>query len=384
MQILLIEDQEKKISSIIKFIKETVPQNHVNIVKTDSLEGARIQILKNTFDLIIFDVYLPIKSCDDSSAEDVSLDILSTYKHSQNYQTEAIAITQYEVSEIENLSLFNESGVTVVNYSDDDRWKGSLLVKLNRVLNCVKYDFLIFCALTKERSAFSHADVKLGEQKLIKGINCQEITLDGKNGLCIKPQRMGLVNMAITVTKAIEEFQPKIIAMSGICAGVPGEANFLDLIVAELCWEYQTGKFKNNEFKQEPYQSEVEPILLAELSQFSEDPQVLKNIKRELFASELKISTIKLAPISSGSAVIASEEKMLEIGLQHRKMTALEMEMYSMYEAANQSLCKPLCFGVKAVVDLGDAAKSDDLHEPACILSARFVSDFLKKKLSDM
>jgi hypothetical protein len=49
------------------------------------------------------------------------------------------------------------------------------------------------------------------------------------------------------------------------------------------------------------------------------------------------------------------------------------------------NLCVNLYFlEVKALVDLGDAAKSDDLHEPAWVLSARFVSDLLKKKISEL
>lgn len=34
-------------------------------------------------------------------------------------------------------------------------------------------------------------------------------------------------------------------------------------------------------------------------------------------------------------------------------MAGLEMEMYSLYESAAQSLCKPLYFGAKSVVDMG-------------------------------
>lgn len=48
---------------------------------------------------------------------------------------------------------------------------------------------------------------------------------------------------------------------------------------------------------------------------------------------------------------------MKEIGGQHRKWAALEMEMYSLYEAATQSICAPLYFGAKAVVDVGDSSK---------------------------
>lgn len=58
-----------------------------------------------------------------------------------------------------------------------------------------------------------------------------------------------------------------------------------------------------------------------------------------------------------------------EIGLQHRKMAGLELEMYSMYEAAEQSLCKSLYFDVKGVVDLGTASKGQARHKPRILIS---------------
>jgi hypothetical protein len=79
--------------------------------------------------------------------------------------------------------------------------------------------------------------------------------------------------------------------------------------------------------------------------------------------------------------VVADAKRMAEIGAQHRKWAALEMEMYAMYEAATQSLFEPLFFGAKAVVDMGDAAKGDALHPTACTLSARFVVEVLRRKL---
>ena len=72
---------------------------------------------------------------------------------------------------------------------------------------------------------------------------------------------------------------------------------------------------------------------------------------------------------------------MIEIGMQHRKLAGLEMEMYSLYEAARQSLCRPLYFGAKAVVDLGDSSKDDELHTTASIISARLVINYLSTKL---
>jgi len=187
--------------------------------------------------------------------------------------------------------------------------------------------------------------------------------------------------MAISAAKAIELFQPKIVCMSGICAGVIGEADLLDLIVGSVCWEYQTGKFKDNKFLQEPYQANLEHHLGLELKQFVESTEISDTIKNGLYDTELKKSKIIFAPISSGSAVIADLAKMVEIGMQHRKMAGVEMEMYSLYEAADQSLCKPIFFGAKSVVDFGDAEKGDMLHLTASILSARFIVKFLQKKL---
>lgn len=382
MHILLIEDQVDKITLIKDLISENIHDSQYTITEAGNLAEARRQILSKSFDLIIFDIYLPIGNGINTDAIDVSSDIISEFSQSKNYQTETIAITKYDIDQLDNISLFNESGVTVVHYSaSDQKWQDCLKLKIKRIIDKIKYDFLIFCALTKERSAYSQTDATLGTLKPLKGINCQDMKIGPFNGLCITPDKMGLVNMAISASKAIETFQPKIVAMSGICAGVDGEANLLDLIIGDLCWEYQTGKFKDNKFKQEPYQSPVDHRIRVELEQLCESDDFVNKIKEGLFQTELKNSRVFLGPISSGSAVIADTDKMIEIGMQHRKLAGLEMEMYSLYEAARQSLCRPLYFGAKAVVDLGDSSKDDELHTTASIISARLVINYLSTKL---
>ncbi|WP_054634353.1 phosphorylase family protein [Pantoea stewartii] len=209
----------------------------------------------------------------------------------------------------------------------------------------------------------------------------RSVSIDGYKGLCLLPARMGLVNMAITSSKAIELFQPKIVAMSGICAGVKGETNYLDLVIGDTCWEYQTGKYKDKKFVQEPYQVSLTNEIRTELSHFIDSDDVVERIKRNIFATELLTSKIKLGLFSSGSAVIADDLKMKQIGEQHRKLSAIEMEMYSLYESAYQSQSKPEYFGVKSVVDLGDKLKDDSFHAPACVLSARLVAEFINYKM---
>ncbi|MDH5189628.1 MAG: hypothetical protein OEW89_00075 [Gammaproteobacteria bacterium] len=383
MNILLIEDQENKITLVEELIRDNVEGDQCVIIKAKCLEQARREIIGKSFDLIIFDIYLPLTPETNSEVVDISLDIINEFSQSaNNYQAETIAITQYDIEDIDNMALFNQAGVPVVHFSEEDeKWKDPLRLKIKKITDRVKYDFLIFCALSKERLAFSNTNAEMGVLRTMYGLNCQDIKIGGCNGLCITPNNMGLINMAISASKAIEHFQPKIVSMSGICAGVEGEANLLDVIIGDLCWEYQTGKFKDNEFKQEPYQSPIDGRIKVELEQLCESAEMLNNIKRGLFETELKDSKVFLGPISSGSAVIADAKKMAEIGLQHRKMAGLEMEMYSLYEAARQSLCRPLYFGAKTVVDLGNTIKGDTLHSTGSTLSARLVTHYLESKL---
>lgn len=382
MDILLVEDSDEKISKITVVIDECIGDQSYNLDLAKDLESARRKIIGSRYDLIVFDVFLPNRASLGEKPTDISDELVTEYELSQNYQAEAIALTQFEISELEEYSLFNQSGITLVHYqAESEDWKNCLRDKIRKVSGQPKYDFLIFCALAKERSAYNQTEATLGDMKVLKGLDCQEISIGDALGLCLKPPKMGLVYMAILAAKAIEAFSPKIVAMSGICAGVESEARLLDLVVAERCWEYQTGKMKGDRFRPEPYQSSISTDLAIEISQFIEDSGMLPSIKSNLYESELKDSGVLLAPMSSGSAVIASAEKMEEIGTQHRKMAGLEMEMYSMYEAASQSLGKPQFFGVKSVVDLGDSNKGDSLHSTGAILSARFVVKFLEGKL---
>lgn len=377
MKVLFIEDDENKISSIKSFLDSVdYIEGGVDLRHVDNLPDARRCILTQIYDLIIFDVYLPIYQGE--LAQNVSNDIVTEFMESQNSQAEAIAITRYSLDDVQLVNLFNDNGITIVEYADhNEKWKAALDFKLRRSAQKVSFEFLIFCALTKERSAYSETEASVGSLKKIYGMNCQELSIGKAKGLCITPSRVGLVNMAIVASKAIELFRPKIVAMSGICAGVDGEANFLDILVGDVCWEYQTGKFKNDRFEQEPYQSSVTPSIKTDIAQWIEDPSYVNKFKAGLFDTELKKSSLRIVPISSGSAVIADDKKMQEIGLHHRKMAGLEMEMYAMYEAAHQSSSSPAVFGAKAVVDMGNSLKGDLLHSSACILSARFVVDYI-------
>ena len=378
MNILIIEDDVEKLKEITGSIENSQLDGRPVIDFASNYDDSIRYLYSNSYDLIVFDFYLPRSKIDDVEV-DCSDELLIAFSKCKSFGCETIAITKYEAEGLSEFRDYNIYGITVVNYDTDGLWRESLAQKVKKISQKIKYDFLIFCALEKERDGFFHTGAKLGNKRTIGGLNCQEICVDGLVGMCITPSRMGLVCMSITVAKAIDMFQPELVAMSGICAGFEGSSNYLDLIVADICWEYQTGKFKDGEFKQEPYQRPIDHVVKTMLDQVSTDDQLMASIKEGQFYEELRSSKIAIGPMSSGSVVIADEKRMGEINEQHRKMLGLDMEMYSMYEAAAQSTTGPKFFGVKAVVDLGNGGKNDKFHSPACIISARFVMIFLKK-----
>lgn len=384
MNILLVEDSEKKIDLITTAIMDKCKTDTPKIINARCLTDAISKIASDKFDLIILDFYLPLSDTN-SNEQDLSSELINTYNQSINYQTEAIAITQYSRSDIHNIDLFDISGVNVITFEEDkSSWIDSLERKLLKVTERPHFDFLIFCALDKERAAFNKTNASLSQKRKLHGMDCQDISIGDFKGLCITPPRMGLVNMAITCTKAIETFQPKIVSMSGICAGLKDKAKLLDIVVCDTSWEHQTGKVTDTHFESEPYQARMDSDLRVTLKHLADSQDTVDQVKQGLYATELEESEIKVGPVVSGSAVIASGDKMDEIHLQHRKLAALEMEIYSMYEAADQSLSKPKFFAAKSVVDLGDSKKSDHVHSHGCVISARFVETALTCILPDL
>lgn len=383
MDILIIEDQKEKLSSIKSVISEELTSIPHELKIVNNLVDSRRAILENRYDLIIFDCFLPT-NFNSPEIIDVSEDLILEFTGSKNSNSESIALTHIKLSQISNILDFNEAGITVVEFTENNNWINCLKGKLYKIKQKINYDFLIFCALAKERSAFNKTEAILGDLKEIKGLNAQSISIGKSKGLILVPSKMGLVEMAILTSKSIEFFNPKIVCMSGICAGFPKESNPLDIIVGSLCWEHQAGKIKESEVQNEAYQIQASSELTSYLKQSTEDTQLLEYVKSGLYQTELKDSSIKYAPITSGSAVIANKDKMNGIGEQHRKAAGLEMEMYAMYAAAEQSLCKPLWVGAKAVVDMGDTTKSDDLQPTGCTISARYIYKLLENKLSEI
>jgi nucleoside phosphorylase len=202
---------------------------------------------------------------------------------------------------------------------------------------------------------------------------------------------MGLVNSAILSSRAIEIFKPKLICMSGICAGIDGKAKIYDVIIPDICHQHDAGKWTKEGFIPELYDVPLDHVTQITIDKIIKDCSFIPTVKEGVVLrgnefppnSEVLDFSVYLAPASSGSAVVADDKILDNIKVQHRKKTAFEMESYALYEAARQSLESPVFFSAKSVVDNGNSHKGDEFHRVAAILSAKVVNEIIKQNVTD-
>ena len=144
-KILLIEDESTKLAAIVNEIS-TYELSNLSIEHAVSLTDAIQSIYRNTYDLIIFDMFLPMVTGDQIVNSTDTL--IHTLNSLENFQGQSILITQYDIDSTDTFK-FNAAGIVVVKYSTfDDKWKKSLGCQISKIIDSPRYDFLIFLFTT--------------------------------------------------------------------------------------------------------------------------------------------------------------------------------------------------------------------------------------------
>tara|TARA_R110000737_G_scaffold343453_1_gene369431 strand:- start:2124 stop:3296 length:1173 start_codon:yes stop_codon:yes gene_type:complete len=386
MNVLILEDTLAKYNDIEETLKADI--SDCNIKHCEYFSQFVMEASKKKYDLVVADLLVPLQK-NSSDVQDVTEEIMNTIRdtESPNFATPVIAITGYSAIAEENYEKFNRLDINIVHYDPDSKyWAEAFILKAKNSIPPKTYEFVIFCALEKEAKAFNTLNYNIGPLHSTQGINCREIDIDDKKGIIIVPPRMGLINAAITCSRAIDIFTPNLICMSGICAGIEGKVNIYDVVISSMCHQHDSGKWTSEGFIPELYtvpllhQTQVDINLLIQKHSFKNDiKNDIKLTKEECptDSSELNFD-ILLATTSSGSSVIADNVALEGVKDQHRKLTSFEMESYALYEAARQSSIKNInYFSAKSVVDNGDKLKGDEYHRVACILSAKTVCELI-------
>lgn len=376
MKVLLIEDDELKHSAIESHLKAK------GVLDSDIIHAWNMTdfaaSLSEDIGLFIIDFKLP--SIDNVAPSLNGKAILETIIKAGKHNALLLAISSYPDEFFELRELYESQGCILADYSNESSWKstlGHLLVQLNLHQ---RFDFVIFCALREERNPY--VTLIGGKQVTRDGIDCFDICLGDASGTVVLLPNMGLVNAAITAALCIDRFSPEFVGMSGICGGFEGRAALGQLFVSSMAYEYQSGKWASDGFQQEPYQATTDNETLTDLDVLTNEEQLLPELEsgyKGKLPPETNLPAMGI--FTSGSAVIADKAYMDQISKVHRKVNALDMEVFAVQRAAELATKKPRCICAKTVVDMGNKEKADDIHAYGSYVSAKYMIKALNKYL---
>ena len=371
MRILAIEDNAAKAKEIESLVCEIDPNAMFN--QSMDISGAYGALDTTAYDLIVVDLMMPLVK--GGLPQDAGKELVRIISGSPlNRSTRIVALTGYEELYEQQGAEFAELGVLLVYFDEySGGWKKTIRSMLRRVSVLRRCDFIVICALNVEREAFFNTPARLGDRIVENGFDVRRIEIDNFVGNLILLPRAGLVDASIIAASAVERYRPRLVAMSGICAGVRERVKMGQVLVCTVCWEYQVGKYTEHGFQFEPYQSALPETVRQLLSTLCASDHIAETIYRGRLPSGVERCQPSLATMVSGSAVVADEEFRERIQLQHREIDAIEMELSGVFRAVHLVDDSVIVIGVKAVSDFADHQKADNIQPFASTASAHFV-----------
>ena len=369
MKVMIIEDSDKKIEKFTAhLIKRGLNADDIVLAKNMSDFAAK---LNSEIDLFIIDFYIPNNN--DGDPQPNGLAIIESITQSGTGDALLLAISSYPDGFPRFREIYESHGCILADFQKTSNWKSTLDHLLNHLKNKLSFDFVIFCALEEERNPYITI-LEEGKDVIRSGIDCYDIEIANKRGTIVILPEMGLVNAAIYAGMCIERFKPKVIGISGICGGLKGKAELGQLLVSSFSYEYQSGKWSDDLFLHAPYQANTSHHTLTMLKSLLKVPNLITDLETDFLGYRPNQSQSPQAVVfTSGSAVIASSEMLGKIANFHSKVSGVDMEIYSIQQAAKISQYTPENICAKVVVDLCDSNKNDDLHAYGAFVSAKFL-----------
>ncbi|MDV4262644.1 phosphorylase [Acinetobacter seifertii] len=405
LKILLVEDLVEKKAEIVKILNGKLGENNFHILyATDAFE-ARKYLSNHYFDFVILDLNIPRRSSNGVESN-VGIELIQFIESNPKaIPPKFVAcLTAYNVDPefVKSYPLCH-----FIHYSPDSDWKdhiNKLCIYLNRThvlpLRNDKityhYDIMIMTAIDEEFNAVKNF-LKVSQEWNTLRVNGddQKYTTNIINTthgffsvVLTQSSQMGMAAAAVAASKAIEYFCPKLVVMSGICAGVKTKTNFGDIIIADPSFDSGSGKWKvDNDgdliFHPAHYHLRIETEIKRICQEISEDVDIRKSIFAGFTLPETRPTAFPQVLIeanASGGSVLQSTVKMEEIVQAHKNLIGLEMEAYAVYLAAtNARNPKPKFFSAKSVCDFGTEEKGDAVHTYAAYTSVAFINEFITK-----
>lgn len=401
MNILIIEDELEKRREIAETLLSVDGISDENITYASDVYSAKREIKRIKFDLVILDINLPYRP-DSRTEVGAGLSVLSFIKQNNKAKRPSylFGLTAHddgaEIAEKE----FSSPLWKLVRFSYGEvGWKAPLKEAVSYLKDSLvppfqndgisfHVDLGIFVALEGEELAsilaldggWTPVTVQHDHARYFQG------SFNGPSGkisvVVTAAPKMGMPAAGVVASKLINSFRPRVLAITGICAGVRGKTNLGDILIADPCFDWGSGKWiKNKETGQRKfipaaYQWRLDESLRSSARTLADDPVVLSEIHKKFHGTGKPKDPPKvhIDAMASGASVLQASASIDEIREHHKNLIGIEMESYAVFTAAEYSPePRPMCVSIKSVCDFADEEKSDAVHEYAAHTSAHFL-----------
>lgn len=401
ISILVVDDDPTKRARVVAALLRIPGITEHNIDSCEDLIHARDRLATHRYDLLILDLRIPNRigdKPDDSAGGAFVREI--TLSRTLIKPFHIIGLTAFEAVFDKSDPVFVEELWRIIRYqSGSVDWERQLIGKVGYLVASKQelttagetshlIDVAIVTALRDpELQAVLDLPGRWVEARYANDSTIYHLGAFERDGKQLKvvaaaAHQMGMPAASVLAMKIITRFRPKYIAMPGIAAGIRGSVNIGDVVVAEQCWDYGSGKRKLIEGK---------PVLLPDPKSIPlalDVKERFQHIQADgalAFAVENKWRgpapaarlNIVIGPMASGASVVQDEAIVEEVKAHSRKLAAIDMEGYGlMYAAENATKPRPTALVLKAVCDFADAAKNDDWQAYAAFASANVLYEY--------
>lgn len=404
VNILIVDDSHEKVQNIKRVIEPLLKEG-INVITVQDINGAKRELRKRNFDIMILDIYIP-KTFGGETFADGGMKLLKDIKESRTmmycYPRYVISISGYKES-VENFATSEGIIHTAITYDPASiEWEKELLDRVRVAITIVSstsirrtydYDIAVICALQEEVDFVLQGLEDVQELKMEYDDDIYHVGKFVKDGKIIRvvisnASQMGMVAAASLTTKMINNFIPRYIVMTGITGGTNSKKmNYGDVIVASSSWDYRAGK--DGAKNEEKYhlnsidQRTVDSTLISWCRRLQSDITTLRHIKDAFKQGDKPETELKLliGPIVSGASVVTDPDIVKDVlENQDRNVLGIEMEIYGVYYAANWAMNpKPKYIALKGVSDFADQGKDDRYHKYASYVSAKIFEILAKE-----
>jgi nucleoside phosphorylase/CheY-like chemotaxis protein len=394
MKCLIVDDDaEKK-----RLIAECVFSSGVSeddVVFASSVIEAKRQLTGSGFDLLVLDINLPNRA-DQFPTKDGGLEVLRWLKGrgSGHMPAYVVGMTAYNDAYEGALSEFDNLVWTIIPFSSTSNvWRVKLGATISLIDQQIQPPFprdgttyhaqlAVVTALQIELDAVqavstSWRRIPVRGDETPYFIGTFEEAGERVEFVAVCATDKGLPGAAVATTKLIDAFHPRLVAMTGICAGVSGKVKIGDILVADPTWDWGSGKFRQKrggleEFHPAAYQMRLEEGLRNKALILGLDKDWLASTKNS-FRGDIPPTDLNVyvGAVASGGSVLQSSSAVRRLITQHKDLIGIEMEIFSLMFACHVStLPRPRAIALKSVCDFGNRHKNNRYQAYAAYTSA--------------